>query len=132
MANIAIFFSVCSPKYLNKAFLVLNFKFFTQHETFISKHFECTNFKLDTHAYSSGNIESSCICSNDKVTLFCWRYFIFINLKLLILDLSIIFWNFYSVAPTLSMFYPQVYILIDTGMTISGLTKNYNFNRTLL
>ena len=28
MTNMAISFSICSPKYLNKAFLVLNFKFF--------------------------------------------------------------------------------------------------------
>ena len=27
------------------------------------------------------------------------------------------------------MFYPQVYILLDAGMMISGLTKNYNFTR---
>ena len=35
MANIAISFSTCFPKNLNKAFLVLNFKFFTQHETLL-------------------------------------------------------------------------------------------------
>ena len=49
MANIATSFSIYSPKYLNKAFLVLIFKFFTKHETFIYKQFEGTDFKFDTH-----------------------------------------------------------------------------------
>ena len=87
MANIAMSFSVCSSKYLNKAFLVLNFKFFTQHETFICKQFEGTVFKFDTHSYSSRNIQTRCVGPNDKVTLFRWRYFIFINLKLLVSNL---------------------------------------------
>ena len=47
MANIAISFSICSPKYLNKAFLVLNVKFFAQHETFTFKQVEGTDFKFD-------------------------------------------------------------------------------------
>ena len=46
MANIAMSFSTGSPKYLNKALLVLNVKFFTQHEIFIFKQFECTDFKF--------------------------------------------------------------------------------------
>ena len=53
MANIAISFSICSPKDPNKPFLVLNFKFFTQHKTFIFKQFEGTDFILDIHSYSS-------------------------------------------------------------------------------
>ena len=61
MANIAISFSICSPKYLNKAFLVLNFKFFTQHETFIFKLFEGTDLKFDTHSCSSRNIQTTSI-----------------------------------------------------------------------
>ena len=89
MANIAISFSICSPKYLNKAFLVLNFKFFTQHETFTFKRFEGIDFKFDTHSYSSHNIQTKCVGPNDKVTLFRWRYFIFINLKLLISNFDI-------------------------------------------
>ena len=132
MANIAIFFSVCSPKYLNKAFLVLNFKFFTQHETFVFKQFEGTDFKFDVHSYSNRNIQTRYIRPNEKVTIFRWRYIFFINLKLLILNLSITFRSFYSVTSTLSTFYPQVYILLHPGMMISGLTKNYNFDRTLL
>ena len=132
MANIAIFFSVCSPKYLNKAFLVLNFKFFTQHETFVFKQFEGTDFKFDVHSYSNRNIQTRYIRPNEKVTIFRWRYFFFINLKLLILNLSITLQNFYSVTSTLSTFYPQVYILLHPGIMISGLTKNYNFDRTLL
>ena len=82
MANIAISFSIYSPKYLNKAFLVLNFELFTKHETFIFKQFEGTDFKFDTHSYSSRNI--------------------------------------------------QTRFLLDSGMMNYGLTKNYNFNRTLL
>ena len=131
MANIAISFSICSPKYLNKTFLVLNFKVFTQHETFIFKQFEGTDFKFNTHSYSNSNIQTRCVVSNGKLTLFCWRYFIFINLKLLISNLSITFWNSYSETPTLSTFYPQVCILLNNGMMISGVTKNYNFNRPL-
>ena len=91
MANIAISFSASSQKYVNKAFLVLNVKFFTQHETFIFKQIEGTDFKFDTHSYSSRNIQTRCVSPNDKVTLFCWRYFIFINLKLLISNPSITF-----------------------------------------
>ena len=91
MANIATSFSIYSPKYLNKAFLVLIFKFFTKHETFIYKQFEGTDFKFDTHLYSSRKIQTSCVGHNEKVTLFRWRYFIFINLKLLIPNLSITF-----------------------------------------
>ena len=91
MANIAIYFSTCSPKYLNKGFLVLSFKFFTQHETFIVKQFESTDFKFDTHSYLSCNIQTRRIGPNEKVTLFRRRYFIFIDLKLLISNLSIIF-----------------------------------------
>ena len=87
MANIAISFSICSLKYLNKAFLVLNFKFFMQHKIFIFKQFKGTDFKFDTHSYSSRNIQTGCVGPNEKVTLFRWRYFIFINLKLLILNL---------------------------------------------
>ena len=133
MTNIAISISMCSPKYLNKAFLVLNVKFFMQHETFIFKQFKVADFEFDTHSYSSRNNQTRCIGPNEKVTLFCWRYFIFIKLKLLMLNLSIIFWNSYSVTPTiLSTFYSQVNILLDSGMMISGLTKNYNFNRNLL
>ena len=132
IANIAIYFSICSPKYLNKAFFVLNFKFFTQHETFIFKQFEGTDFKFDIHSYSSRNIQTKRVRPNDKVTLFRWKYFIFINLKLLISNPSITFWNSYSVTPTLSTSYPHVYILLDSGMMISGATKNYDFNRTLL
>ena len=134
MANIAISFliSFCSPKYLNKAFLVLNVKFFYAVWTFIFKQFEGTDFKFDIHSYSSRNIQTRRVSPNDKVTLFCWRYFIFINLKLLISNPSITFWNSYSVTPTLSKFYSQVYILLDSGMVISGLTKDYNFSRNLL
>ena len=126
MANMAISFSICSPKNLNKAFLVLNCKFFTEHETFIFKQFEGTDFKFDTHLYSSHNIQTRCVGPNNKVTLFRWRYFIFINLKLLISNLSITFWNSYSVTPTLSTFYPQAYILLDSGMMITGIIQNYN------
>ena len=50
MANIAIPFSICSPKYLNKEILVLNVKFFTQHETFFFKQFVGTDFRFDTHS----------------------------------------------------------------------------------
>ena len=64
MTNIAISFSICSPKYLNKAFLVLNCKFFTEHETFIFKQFEGTDFKFDTHLYSSRNIQTRCVDPN--------------------------------------------------------------------
>ena len=124
IANIAISFSICS--------LSFSIKFFTQHKTFIFKQFEGTDFKFDTHSYSNRNIQSRCIGPNDKVTLFRWRHYIFINLKLLTSNLSITFWNSYSVTPTLSTFYPQVYILLDSGMIISGLTKNYNFKRNLL
>ena len=124
IANIAISFTICSPKYLIKAFLVLNFKFFIQHETFIFKQFEGADFKFDTHSYSSHNIQTRCVGSNDQVTLFCWRCFIFINLKLMISNLPITFWNSYSVTPFLSTFYPKVYILLDSGMMISGLKKN--------
>ena len=53
-------------------------------------------FKFDTHSYSSRNVKTRCVGPNDKITLFPWRYFIFINLKLLISNLSITFWNFYS------------------------------------
>ena len=132
MANIAISFLIWSSKYLNEAFLVLDFKFFTQHETFIFKQFEGYDFKFDIHSFSSWNIQCRSVGPNDKVTLFCWRYFIFINLKLLISNPSITFWNSYSVRPTLSKFYSQVYILLDSGMVISGLTKDYNFSRNLL
>ena len=83
MANIAISFSASSQKYVNKAFLVLNVKFFTQHETFIFKQFECTDFKFHIHSYSSRNIQTRSIAPNDKVTLFRWIYFTFMNLKLL-------------------------------------------------
>ena len=58
MANIAISFLICSAKYLNKALLFLNFKFFTQQETFIFKQFEGTNFKFRTHSYSSRSIQT--------------------------------------------------------------------------
>ena len=91
MANIAISLSICSPKYLNKAILVLNFKFFRQHETFIFKQFEGTDFKFDTYSYSSRKIQTRCVGPNDQVTLFRWRYFIFINSKLLISNLSTAF-----------------------------------------
>ena len=91
MANIAVSFSICSPKYLNKPLLVLNVQFFTQNETFIFKQFDRTDFKFDTHSYSSRNIQTRCAVPNDKVTLFRWRNFIFINLKLLILNLLITF-----------------------------------------
>ena len=60
-----------------------------QHEIFISKQSEGTDFKFDTHSYSSHNIQTRCIGSNDKITLFRWRYFIFINLKLLISNFAI-------------------------------------------
>ena len=110
MANIVISFWIYSPKYLIKAFLVLNFKFFTQYKTFIFKWFEGTDFKFDTDSYSSHNTQTRCAAPNDKVTLFRWRYFVFINLKLLISNLSITFWNSYSVIPTLSTFYLHVYI----------------------
>ena len=132
MANIAIYFSICSRKYLNKAFSVLNFKFFTQDETFIFKRFEVTVFKFDTHSYSSCNIQTRCVGPNDKVTSFHRRYFIFTNLKLLISNLSITFWSSCSITPTLSTFYPQVYTMLNFWMVIFALTKNYNFNRTLL
>ena len=132
IANIAISMLICPPKFPNKAFLVLNFKFFTEHETFIFKQFEDTDFKFYTHSYPSCNIQTRCVGPNDKVTLFCWKYFIFINLKLLVSNLPITFWNSYSVTPTWSTFYPLVYILLDSGMMISGLTESYNFNRTLL
>ena len=131
MANIAISFSICSPRYLNKAFLVLNFKLLRQHETFISKKFKGTDFKFDIHSYSGRNIQFRCVGLNGKVTWFRWRYFIFINLKLMISNLSITFWNSYSVTPIFSRFYLQVYIWVDSGMMISGFTKNYNSNRTL-
>ena len=91
MANIAISFLISSSKYLNKAFLVLKFKFFTQHETFIFKQFEGIDFKFDTYSYSSRDIQSFIIGLNDKVTLFYWIYFIFINLKLLISNMSTAF-----------------------------------------
>ena len=91
MANIAIYFSTCSPKYLNKPFLVLNFKFFIQHKTLIFKQFEGTDFKFGAHSYSSRNIQPSCVGPNDKVTLFRWKYIVFMNLKLLISNLSITF-----------------------------------------
>ena len=62
-----------------------------QHETFIFKQLEGANFKFDTHSYSDPNIQTRCVGPNDKVTLFYWRYFIFINLRLLISNLSITF-----------------------------------------
>ena len=58
MANIAMPFSIYSSKFPNKAFLVLNFEFFMQHETFIFKQFEGTDFKYDTHSYSRCNIQT--------------------------------------------------------------------------
>ena len=90
IANIAISFSILSPKYLNKAFLVLHFKFFTQHETFIFKQFEGTDFTFDTHSYSNRNIQTRYVGPNDKVTLFRWRYFIFIfiNFKFKVADIE--------------------------------------------
>ena len=112
---------------LKGAFLVLGFKFFTQHETFIFKQFEGTYFIFNTHSYSGHNIQITCVGPNGKVTLFHWRYFIFINLKLLISNLSITFWSSYSVTPTLSTLYPQ--ILLDSGMMISRLTKALQFHQ---
>ena len=126
------YFSICSAKYLNKAFLVLSLKFFMQDQKFIFKQFSGTDFKFHSHSYSSRNIQLRFAGPNDKVTSFCWRYFTFINLELMISNLSITFWNYYSVTPTLSRFYPQDYILVETGTMISGFTKNYNFNRALL
>ena len=96
MANIAISFWICSPIYLNKAFLVLNFKFSAQNGTFILQQFEGTDFKFDTHSYSSRNIQTKCVGPNNKITIIRRRYFIFINLQLLISNLSITFWNSYS------------------------------------
>ena len=58
-----------------------------QNETFIFKQFEGTDFKFDTQSYSSRNIQIRCVGPNDKVALFRWRCFIFINLKLLISNL---------------------------------------------
>ena len=46
-------------------------------------------------------------------------------------NLSITFGNSYSVTPTLSRFYLQVYILLDSGMMISGSTKNQNFQQNV-
>ena len=65
MANIAMSFSISFRKYLNKAFLVLNAEFFTQHETFIFKQVEGTDTKFDTHSYSSSNIQTRCVGPND-------------------------------------------------------------------
>ena len=101
MVNIAISFWFVPQKDLNKAFLVLSVKFFTQHETFIFKQFKGTDFRFDTPSYSSRNIQVRGVGPHDKVILFHWRYFIFINLKISISNLSITFWNFYSVTPTL-------------------------------
>ena len=58
-----------------------------------------------------------------------WIYFISINVKLLISNLSIALRNSYSVKPTLSRFYPQVYIFLDFGMMISGFSKKQNFQQ---
>ena len=51
-------------QYLNNAFLVLSFEFFTQHEASICKQFEGTDFKFDTYSYSSRNIQTRCVCPN--------------------------------------------------------------------
>ena len=89
----------------------------------IFKQFEGTNFKFDTHSYSIRNIQTRCVGPNDKVTLFCGRHFIFINLRLLLSNLSIAFWNSDPVTPTLSTFYHQVHILLDSGWWFLGLQK---------
>ena len=91
MASISISFSICSPKYINKTILVLNFKFLKQYEIFILKEFEGTDFKFDIHPCLNHNIQTSWFGPNDKVTLFRWIYFLFINLKLLVSNLSIVF-----------------------------------------
>ena len=57
-----------------------------QHETSIFKQFKGTDFKFETQQYSSRTIQTRCIGPNEMVTLFRWRCFIFINLKLLILN----------------------------------------------
>ena len=121
-----------SPKYLTKTFLVLKFKFSMQHETFILKQFEGSDFKFHSHSYLSRNIQTRCVTRNNKVTLLHWKYFIFTSLRLLITNLSITFLNSFSLSSTLSTFYPQVYILLDSGMIISVYRKNFNISRTLL
>ena len=60
-----IFFDLF-PKHLNKAFLVLNFKFFTQHETFIFKEFEGTVLNLTLIHIQATTFKTRCV---GKVTL---------------------------------------------------------------